>query len=230
MRKYLIFSLAAVLLAASCTRTYRAIGDTHLTVFDHAHVQFLPDSLGAFTDADAAGIVHLTNGRIILKKIQLPDYKRKVDVKLTVRVESDGDRWDKSGSVFVIPANGPKVNILSVAKGEAAWPEVDSTRYEKLVGTVPGPDFEPTVELMRFMTPFGVGYYSRRDTTTYASRKPVYIDEWAPEAVWEADITDLYPLLKGEAWVGVFIDTWTAVSAAPPGASGWVATSGRDKR
>ena len=72
------------------------------------------------------------------------------------------------------------------------------------------PDFEPTVELMRFMTPFGVGYYSRRDTSTYRSRKPVYIDEWAPEAVWEADITDLYPLLKGEAWVGVFIDTWTA--------------------
>ena len=180
MRKYLILSLAAVLLAASCTRTYRAVGDTHLTVFDHAHVQFLPDSLGGFTDADADGIVHLTNGRIILKKIQLPDYKRKVDVKLTVRVESDGDRWDKSGSVFVIPADGPKVNILSVAKGEAAWPEVDSTRYEKLVGTVPG-------------------YYSRRDTTTYASRKPVYIDEWAPEAVWEADITDLYPLLKGEA-------------------------------
>ena len=90
MRKYLILSLAAVLVAASCTRTYRAIGDTHLTVFDHAHVQFLPDSLGAFTDADADGIVHLTNGRIILKKIQLPDYKRKVDVRLTVRVESDG--------------------------------------------------------------------------------------------------------------------------------------------
>ena len=29
MRKYLILSLAAVLVAASCTRTYRAIGDTH---------------------------------------------------------------------------------------------------------------------------------------------------------------------------------------------------------
>ena len=210
MRKYLILTALASVLLTGCVRTYRAVGDTHLTVFDHAHVQFLPDSLGSYTDADAEGIVHLTNGRIILKKIQLPDYKRKVDVKLTVRVESDGDRWDKSGSVFVIPANGPKVNILSVAKGEAAWPEVDSTRYEKLVGTVPGPDFEPTVELMRFMTPFGVGYYSRRDTSTYSSRKPVYIDEWAPEAVWEADITDLYPLLQGEAWVGVFIDTWTA--------------------
>ena len=208
MRKYLTLLLLAAVAGTACTRTYRSLGDTHLGVFDRAHVQFVPDSLGTFTEADADGIIHLTNGRIILKKIALPDYKRKVDVKLTVRVESDGDRWDKSGSVFVIP-EGSKINLLSIAKGEAAFPEVDSTRYEKLIGTVPGPDFEPTVELMRFMTPFGVGYYSRRDTSTYRSRRPIFIDEWAPEAVWEADITDLYPLLKGEAWVGVFIDTWT---------------------
>ena len=209
MRKVLLLTALAAVLSTACTRTYRSLGGTHLEVFNRAHVQFLPDTLGAFTDADAEGIVHLTNGRIILKKVSLPDYKREVNVKLTVRVESDGDRWDKSGSVFVIPEKGPKVNLLSIAKGEASFPEVDSTRYENLIGTVPGPDYEPTVELLRFMTPFGVGYYSRRDTSTYRSRKPVYIDEWAPEARWEADITDLYPLLKGEAWVGVFIDTWT---------------------
>ena len=140
MRRYILFAAFATVLLAGCTRTYRSLGDTHVTVFDRAHVQFLPDSLGTFTDADAEGIIHLTNGRIILKKIQLPDYKRKVDVHLTVRVESDGDRWDKSGSVFVIPADGPKVNLLSVAKGEASFPEVDSSRYEKLIGTVPGPE------------------------------------------------------------------------------------------
>ena len=210
MRKYLILTALVPVLLTSCVRTYRACGPTHLKVFNRAHVQFLPDSLGTFTPADAEGIVHLTNGRIILKKISLPDYKREVSVKLTVRVESDGDRWDKSGSVFVIPEKATPVNLLSIAQGEASFPEVDSTRYEKLVGTVPGPDYAPTVELLRFMTPFGVGYYSLRDTSTYRSRKPVYIDEWAPEARWEADITDLYPLLQGEAWIGVFIDTWTA--------------------
>ena len=63
MRKYLILSLAAVLATTACTRTYRAVGDTHLTVFDHAHVQFLPDSLGGFTDADAEGIVPVPAGQ-----------------------------------------------------------------------------------------------------------------------------------------------------------------------
>ena len=209
MRKSQILILSAALVATGCVRSYRACGPTHLEVFNRAHVQFLPDSLGTFTPADAEGIIHLTNGRIILKKIQLPDYKRDIQVNLTVRVESDGDRWDKSGSVFVIPGDATPVNLLSIAEGKASFPEVDSTRYEKLIGTVPGPDFKPTVELLRFMTPFGVGYYSRLDTAAVSARRPMYIDGWAPEVRWQADITDLYPLLKGEAYVGVFIDTWT---------------------
>ena len=53
MRKYLILTAFASVLLTGCVRTYRAVGDTHLTVFDHAHVQFLPDSLGSYTDADA---------------------------------------------------------------------------------------------------------------------------------------------------------------------------------
>ena len=209
MRKFLLLTAFAAVLTTACTKAYRACGDTSLPVFTEAHVQFLPDSLGSFTEADAEGIIHLANGRIILRKISLPDYRREIDVKLTVRVQSDGDRWDKSGSVFVIP-EGDGINLLKVAKGEASWPAVDSTRYEKLVGTVPGENFLPTVELMRFMTPFGVGYYSERDTAAVSTRRPVYIDGWAPETCWETDITDLYPLLKGEAYVGVFIDTWTA--------------------
>lgn len=28
--------------------------------------------------------------------------------------------------------------------------------------------------------------------------------------VWEQDITDLYPALEKEAYIGIFIDTWTA--------------------
>lgn len=27
---------------------------------------------------------------------------------------------------------------------------------------------------------------------------------------WQQDITDLYPLLEGEAYVGIYIDTWTS--------------------
>ena len=62
---------------------------------------------------------------------------------------------------------------------------------------------------MRFMTPFGVGHYSSEDDSLSRKRKPVYIDQWADSVSWEQNITDLYPLLEGGAYVGIFIDTWT---------------------
>ncbi len=206
-----IGALVCILLAQGCSpRRLPSQGGCVINVFDHAHVQFLPDSLGTYVGEDPSGIIHLTNGRIILKKITLPHYTRRVSATLTVRVESDGDRWDKSGSVFVIPKDAAPVNLLSIAKGEAKFPAVDSTKYEKLIGTVPGEGYLPTVELLRFMTPFGVGYYSRRDTSERSRTRPVYIDGWAEETCWKADITDLFPLIQDECYIGVFIDTWTA--------------------
>ena len=38
-----------------------------------------------------------------------------------------------------------------------------------MIGIVPGQDYVPTLELMRFMTPFGVGYYSSDDSVTGSS-------------------------------------------------------------
>ena len=86
---------------------------------------------------------------------------------------------------------------------------MDSTKLEHMVGIVAGEDYKPTVELMRFMTPFGVGHFSAPDDSLTHNRKPVYIDHWEDSVSWEQDITDLYPLLEGGAYVGIFIDTWT---------------------
>ena len=62
---------------------------------------------------------------------------------------------------------------------------------------------------MRFMTPFGVGHFSGKDDKLSAKRRPVYIPKWADCVEWQQDITDRYAELEGEAYVGVFIDTWT---------------------
>ena len=101
------------------------------------------------------------------------------------------------------------INLLSIAKGERKFPAVDAKKYEKFVGIVGDRDYVPTLELMRFMTPFGVGHFSSPDDTLTRHRRPVYIPKWADCVEWEQDITDLYSQLEGEAYVGVFIDTWT---------------------
>lgn len=185
-----------------------ALGNTHIQVFDKTPVCFRPDSFPNYTPANADGVIRLVNGRIILKKITLPDYKRDVDVTLKVTVASNGDRWDKSGSCFVLPKESV-INLMNIAEGKRAFPAVDSTKYEKMIGIVPGQDYVPTLELI-FMTPFGVGYYSSDNDSLSSKRRPVYIPKWEKSVTWVQDITDLYPALEREAYVGIYIDTWTA--------------------
>jgi hypothetical protein len=184
-----------------------ARGDRHITIFNKVHVRYLPKIYANYSAADSLGVIHLTNGRIILKKITLPDYKRNIRMKLTVTLTSNGDPWDKSGSCFVLPKSA--INLLSIARDGKKFPAIDSTKLEKMIGIVPGKDYLPTVELMRFMTPFGVGHFSDNNDSLSSQRRPVYIPKWAQEVKWQEDISDLYPLLQGEAYIGIFVDTWT---------------------
>lgn len=197
-----------MLLTACGHRELPAMGDYSVQVFHDTPVRFAPDQYGSYNEAGADSIIHLVNGRIILKKVTLPDYKRNVSVNLKVTIASNGDRWDKSGSCFILPKESA-INLLNIAKEEKQFPAIDSTKLENMIGIIAGEGYQPTVELMRFMTPFGVGHYSSPDDSLSSKRKPVYIDQWAENVSWEQNITDLYPLLEGGAYVGIFIDTWT---------------------
>ena len=153
-------------------------------------------------------IIIIGNGRIALKKVKLPHFTRNTELKAKITLVSNGDPWDKSGSCFIIPIDSD-INMMNIAGGTKTYPTVDSLLYENLTGIVQGPNYKPTVELMRFMTPFGVGHFSDDDNELSAKRKPVYIDGWAKNVVWQEDISDLLPLFEKEVYVGIFIDTWT---------------------
>ena len=113
--------LALVGLASCGPKEYPAMGDTDLKVFDEEVVCFHPDSLGNYTEANAEGIIRLVNGRIILKRITLPEYQRNLSMKVRVELASNGDRWDKSGSLFVLPKES-LINLMNIAKGEQQFP------------------------------------------------------------------------------------------------------------
>lgn len=162
-----------------------------------------PDGL-----SKADSIIYIGNGRIALKKVQLPHFTRNTQLTAKITLVSNGDPWDKSGSCFIIP-NESDINMMHIAQNKESYPPVDSTLHENLTGIVQGNRYKPTVEIMRFMTPFGVGHYSDEDNKLSKKRKPVYIDGWAPNVAWEEDISDLQPLFEDEVYVGVFIDTWT---------------------
>lgn len=178
-----------------------------IPVFSNTPVLFNPTD---YPDgvAEKDGLIYLGNGRIVLKKIYVPVFKNYTETEIKISLVSNGDPWDKSGSCFIIPRQSA-ISMIDIARNTKKYPQQDTLKYENLSGIVSGKDYLPTVELMRFMTPFGVGHFSNNEDSVSKKRMPVYVDGWAEKVVWQQDITDLLPLLEGEAYVGVYIDTWT---------------------
>ncbi|PCH75966.1 MAG: N-glycanase [Flavobacteriaceae bacterium] len=195
MKKFL-YVLSAVLFSVGTLFAQEAT--THV-VFKNQPLNFNGDK-----GTDSA-TVRLQAGRIIYKKVSMPTFKKGTDVWVNLTVRSNGDRWDKSGSCFVI-TDPSKISILDVSESKASFPE-EAAIETKFRGVLATDTYTPALEIMRFMTPFGVGHYSSDEGK---HRKPVYIPVWEKEVKWKHDISDLVSVVSGEFYVGVWIDSWTA--------------------
>ncbi len=162
-----------IFLIVSCSQEEK-VTDKNLIVFEDQKIIFDAD----LAKNDTEIIRTLGSGRVILKKIELPETKNFHSAKAVITLESTGDPWDKSGSFFILP--GSDIDNLS---------EVAS------------------LELLRFITPFGVGHFNNKENIQ--KLKPSYIPRWEDDITWEEDISHLLPILKDQVWVGLYIDTWS---------------------
>jgi len=149
-------------------------------------------------------VFRLDAGRVIIKKVKLPNYNLQPKVTVSTTLTSNGDPWDKSGSLFVIP-KASKINVIDFETGNFDLKKLNNHYF-----TVKKDDslgYVPNVELIRFMTPFGIGYFNNDER--FKNRKPPYIPKWEDKVEWKQDITHLLPFMEEEVYVGVYIDTWT---------------------
>lgn len=153
---------------------------------------------------DDKNAIKIQKGRLVYKKVKVPKYREGSDVNLKLRLKSMGDRWDKSGSCFVV-SNPELMSILDIGEDGKEFP-IESGVMLRNLGIKSTSEYLPVVELLRFVTPFGAGYYSENNE---GHRKPVYIPKWENEIVWEKDISHLLSITEGEFYLGVWIDTWT---------------------
>ena len=170
-------------------------------VFENVPINFT----GLQKEIERGGYVQ--DGRIIYKKIKAPSYKEGTDVKLKMSLKSAGDRWDKSGSVFVL-TQPESIDLLDVAMGKKNYPELSNQKgYPGIKLTE---DYVPALELLRFMTPFGVGFYSNEEKhPELVYGRPISVPSWENEVEWEQDISQLSSELTGDIVIGVWLDTWT---------------------
>ena len=146
----------------------------------------------------------LQNGRLVYKKIEVPNFPEGSDVRIKVTLKSAGDRWDKTGSCFVV-TDPELISILDVSEGEKIFPKKSGIDGGNL-GIRKTKGYEPVIELLRFITPFGVGHFSQDED---AHRKPVYIPKWEEKVEWERDISQLLQVVDNSFYIGVWIDSWT---------------------
>jgi len=176
-------------------------GDASIEVFKAAPILFNPKEVpNGYNAPDSNGIIRLVNGRLILKKVILPQYDRNVKLTLKARLVSSGDDYDRSGSIFILNDRKKGVSPIDIAKN-STYPNMEGT-LNSYKGIIALADYEPCVEALRFMTPFGVGFYSDKRTP------PSHVKAWEKDVKWEADISHLYSLLEGGAYIGAWIDTW----------------------
>ena len=180
----------------------------HAKVFDARWVNFDEQAHSGSLCREADGTLVVGNGRIVLRKVCLPRTKRRAKATIDVTLRSNGDPWDKTGSIFVIPCQ-QAVSMISGAEGTHPYPPVDASRYENMPGIVAGEGYQPPVELIRFMTPFGVGHFTPTDSASVEHVKPVWLDAYEAEVAWHQDITDRLSLLQDSCYIGLAIDTWT---------------------
>ncbi len=154
-----------------------------------------------FSDASKSNdsILRFAGGTLIVKKIKFPVIKPTSSVFVDVTEQSNGDAYDRTGSVFLIPDD--KISFMdALEKGINTIPYCENGNGKKYQGSVKTDNYTPLLELMRFFTPFGVKQYN------YLQLKN---KTWQDSVMYRQDISDLIPAMSNkEVYVGMSIGNY----------------------
>lgn len=155
-----------------------------------------------FSDASKSNdsIFRFGNGTIIVKKVKIPKINNGSQIYIDLSEQSNGDAYDRTGSVFLIPMDG-KISFLDgLQKGIKELPAYENGNGKSYLGMVRTENYSPLIELMRFFTPFGIKQYNHiqlKDKT------------WHETVSYRQEISELVSALDHrEVYIGTFIGNY----------------------
>ena len=145
-------------------------------------------------------VIHYSWGTIILKRVNLPVLPEHYQIFAELHQRSNGDAYDRTGSVFVIPLDRKLSLSNALNDSIEVIPYQLDRNGKKYQGISLTDDYMPVVELMRFFTPFGVNHFNDR----------VQIDglEWEDESYYKMEVSELSDRLSGDVLIGAFIGNY----------------------
>jgi len=167
---------------------------TTLKVFENETINFSGDSK---SDGE---VKRFANGTIILKKIKFPKIKEGDNIFVELKQQSNGDAYDRTGTVFFIPQDKKESFLNGLENGVKTLPVYNNGNGKEYFGITATENYNPAVEMMRFFTAFGINKFNNlqlKDKT------------WQTISPYRQDITELKPALNDkELWIGAFIGNY----------------------
>ncbi len=165
-------------------------------VFDHQQICFTD---GPFEIVN--GNMRFANGTIVVKKVKFPQIGKHDQVFLDLTQRSNGDAYDRTGSVFLIPTDKEISFLNALQDGISILPVYENGNGKKYQGVAATPQYSPLLELMRFFTPFGIGHFGDRVILKGKT--------WLDSLTYRQEISDYAGLLSGkEVYIGAFIGNY----------------------
>jgi len=172
---------------------------TTVDVFTNEQISFGNEIVNP-ADTSSMKTFKYSAGTVILKKVKLPVVPDETQLFAELYQHSNGDAYDRTGSVFMIPIDKEKSFLDGLKKGINTLPAFTAKNGKSYQGVVTTSDYSPVVEIMRFFTSFGIGQFNDKVT--------VYGQHWEDSTLYKQEVTELLPLLQGERWIGVFIGNY----------------------
>ncbi len=167
---------------------------TTLKVFENEIINFSDQS------KSDEKVKRFANGTIILKKIKFPKIAQGDNIFVELKQQSNGDAYDRTGTVFFIPEEKSQTFFDGLEKGAKTLPLYENGNGKQYYGVISNQNYQPAVELIRFFTSFGINKFNHielKDKT------------WQTISPFRQDITELKPSLsEKELWIGTFIGNY----------------------
>ena len=160
------------------------------------------DEIINFSDASKSNdsILRFANGTLILKKIKIPAIAKGSQVFIDVTEQSNGDAYDRTGSVFMIPMDKKTSFLDGLQNGAKTLPTYENGNGKFYQGVVSKENYSSLIELMRFFTPFGVKQFNSLQLKDKV---------WEEKANYRQDISELTSAFNDkEIYIGTFIGNY----------------------
>ncbi len=165
-------------------------------------IPIFKDEIINFSDASKSNdsVFRFANGTIALRKIKFPELKKGSQIFMELKEQSNGDAYDRTGSVFLIPMDKKQSFLDGLQNGSAVLPKYNNGNGKEYQGVVSSENYDCLVELMRFFTPFGIQKYNHIELKD---------KNWFDIVPYRQDISDMRTLLSNkEVWIGCFIGNY----------------------